>query len=1038
MSPMKLCPHCGQSLAEEILSCPACGSEVRQGRSYIDDYRIVDVLHEGYSSILCRAIKDGTDTSVMIRIFTLQSGVNEEIAGRLRRELEELKKLPEDYFVRHFEVRRSVDGLWYRVSEWIDTENWGTLLASGVLDDYHVAFRLFARIASILEGLHRIGHFIPHLILDDILVFKGEGEELEVKIDYKLSRFLDPDLDRPGPMLKTLLSRHPDIIHQRPLDFRSDIWSLGKIFIELLTADYNILDFKEKIEELPLPHEAEVLFKIMMADDPNLRPQSMAAVADTLSRIDAKQIDIAMQRRRKTAPLPVREIVGLKRWIRLLVILVLIFGLLAGFIWYYLASKTSDSEAILSEFANQYAGAVAFVMVEYWVRDDANIYYRNRTEGTAFLVDRQGHLLTNRHVACPWLEDNKFYSVINRFRLAQHPLQLEYRMYLWFEGQKAFKRLPDVSESDESVDMYFLDSAYSTIGPQNLTIAGVGKVPVKTWQRILSPLGDDFAVLKIETVPANIHPLPLDQKMNPLNIQKLSPVIALGFPLGSSAQEHRVNVSVTRGHVRRAFENFLQVDSSLYRGNSGGPIIDLNGKVIGIASSVAIDYSIGLMPVATPLSDLGMVLPITKAASFLEEIKAGRLKWNGVLDLAVQTKIRQITDLADNRDWQSAMELADRELLESHDPALVMTAAVMHFCAEDYQGADRLFKRALSMDSENGHALMMLFLIDWLNNDAAESPHRRELIILDWRSPHEFFGFLVKLVEEKIDETTAMAGGYTAHENSWLRYISGLKAARRANLVSAENHFKEAALAAEGNSWIFYLALAGLEKVQQQRLALLKDSSRQRAYQSEIEATNANLMSLRQHLAEKRLQLTPLITRLKQPGITPTEKKRLLEEMRRINPTDSRILIALVYLDTMNADWNPALKNIRTFLALSGRENRDRLRAGLLEAELLKLVNEPANAEMKLKAFKQGIYDQWYRNIAECLLGEKSAQSLISAAMEDPQYILTANTALGLWAEGAGDRQMAVTYYREALVSYQDYLQEYDLARERIRMLREK
>ena len=1035
---MKLCPDCGQALAEEILTCPACGSEVRQGRSYIDDYRIVDVLHEGYSSILCRAIKDDTDTSVMIRIFTLQSGVNEEIAGRLRRELEELKKLPEDYFVRHFEVRKSSDGLWYRVSEWIDAENWGTLLASGALDDYHVAFKLFARIASILEGLHRIGHFIPHLILDDILVFKGEGEALEVKIDYKLSRFLDPDLDRPGPMLKALLNQHPDIIHQRPLDFRSDIWSLGKIFIELLTADYNIIDFQDKIEELTLPHEAEVLFKIMTADDPNLRPQSMIAVAETLSRIDDKEIEIAMQSRPKAAALQTREILGLKRWIRLLVILVLIFGLSAGFIWYYLASKTSDSEAILSEFANQYAGGVAFVMVEYWVRDDKNTYYRNRTEGTAFLADRQGYLLTNRHVACPWLEDNKFYSIINRFRLDQHPLQLEYRMYLWFEGQKAFKRLPDVSESEESVDIYFLDSAYSTLGPRQVSIAGVGQVPVKTWQRILSPLGDDFAVLKIETVPANIHPLPLDHKMNPLKIQKLSPVIAIGFPLGSSAQEHRVNVSVTRGHVRRTFDNFLQVDSSLYRGNSGGPIIDIHGKVIGIASSVAVDYTLGLMPVATPLSDLGMVLPITKAAAFLEEIKAGHLKWNGVLDLAVQIKIKQITELADHRDWQSAMELADRELLKSPDPALVMAAAIMHFCTEDFQGADRLFRRALSMDSENGHARMMLFLIDWMNNAAAESAHRRELIKLDWRSPHEFFGHLVNLVEDKVDETTAIAGGYTAYENSWLRYISGLKAARNADLVYAENLFKEAVLKAESDSWIFYLALAGLEKVQQQRFALLKDGPSQSAYQAEIEATATKLTSVRQHQTEQRQQLVPLITRLKQPGVTSREKRSLLEEIRRLNPSNSRILIGLIYFDTMNADWRPALENVRKFLALPGRENRDRLRAGLMEAELLKLMNESEEAEIKLRAFKSGIDDRWYRTIAEALLGEKSDQSLISKAMEDPQYILTANTALGLWAEGTGDQQRAVTYYREALASYLDYLEEYELARERIRMLREK
>ncbi|MDH3568211.1 MAG: hypothetical protein OEM61_12775, partial [Desulfobacteraceae bacterium] len=179
-------------MAEEIMTCPSCGSEVREGRKYIDDYRILEILHEGYSSILCRAIKDGGEKPVMIRIFTPQSGVDKKIADRLKKELEELKKLPEDYFVRHLEIRKSQDGLWYRVSEWIDAESWGTLLASGILQDYRVAFGLFRRIASILEGLHQIGHIIPHLILDDIIVFKGEQDQLEVKIDYKLSRFLDP------------------------------------------------------------------------------------------------------------------------------------------------------------------------------------------------------------------------------------------------------------------------------------------------------------------------------------------------------------------------------------------------------------------------------------------------------------------------------------------------------------------------------------------------------------------------------------------------------------------------------------------------------------------------------------------------------------------------------------------------------------------------------------------------------------------------------------------------------------------------------
>ena len=138
---MKLCPTCGQPVADEITVCPACGQDVSGRRQAVDDYRIVDVLHEGYSTFLCRAIRERTDEHVMIRLFTPRSGVNADVAARLQRELEELKKLPDDGFVRHFAIRRSADGLWYRISEWVETESWGSLLASGRLGDRRIAAR---------------------------------------------------------------------------------------------------------------------------------------------------------------------------------------------------------------------------------------------------------------------------------------------------------------------------------------------------------------------------------------------------------------------------------------------------------------------------------------------------------------------------------------------------------------------------------------------------------------------------------------------------------------------------------------------------------------------------------------------------------------------------------------------------------------------------------------------------------------------------------------------------------------------------------
>ncbi len=120
------------------------------------------------------------------------------LSGGSRRELEELRKLPGEGFVRHHAIRRSSDGLWYRISEWINTESWGSLLASGQLRDREVLIDLFYQMASILAVLHEQGHFIPHLILNDIIVIKDDREEFTIKIDYKLSRFFDPKLRPAG------------------------------------------------------------------------------------------------------------------------------------------------------------------------------------------------------------------------------------------------------------------------------------------------------------------------------------------------------------------------------------------------------------------------------------------------------------------------------------------------------------------------------------------------------------------------------------------------------------------------------------------------------------------------------------------------------------------------------------------------------------------------------------------------------------------------------------------------------------------------
>uniref|UniRef100_UPI0013D62D13 trypsin-like peptidase domain-containing protein n=1 Tax=Klebsiella pneumoniae TaxID=573 RepID=UPI0013D62D13 len=65
-------------------------------------------------------------------------------------------------------------------------------------------------------------------------------------------------------------------------------------------------------------------------------------------------------------------------------------------------------------------------------------------------------------------------------------------------------------------------------------------------------------------------------------------VVAIGNPFGLGG-------SVTAGIVSAlhrvtgqggAYDRFIQTDASINRGNSGGPMFDLNGNVIGINSQI--------------------------------------------------------------------------------------------------------------------------------------------------------------------------------------------------------------------------------------------------------------------------------------------------------------------------------------------------------------------------------------------------------------------------------------------------------------------
>lgn len=1031
---MKTCPQCHQRLGEQVAACPSCGHAFHLSFETIDGYRIEKLLYDGYASALCKAVHEQSGEPFMLRIYKPEARLNQNVVERLKSEIDRLQQLQDDCFVSHLSINQAEDGTWYRVSEWIEAENWGNLLTCGRLDNLAAFVDLFLQITRIVEKLHRLGHLIPHLTLDDIMVFNDPSDRLRVKIDYKLSRFLTPQLARPGATLQKLMATHPDIQKERALDTRSDIWSLGKLFVELMCADPDVITYRAKIDELDLPSELANLVHLMLSDDPDKRPQAITEVAALLERLKKRRLRHPVQKRQTKFAYRL-ELAGIRQRISILAAFIIVITLVGVISVYYLSQKSHDSATVLAQFAQRYAPSVAFVVSDYELTDGNNTFYHQRSEGTAFLVDNEGYMLTNRHVACPWLEDNQLYMLISQLQHIGITALVKYRVYLWFEGSKAFKRLPGLSESSDIEDIYDITTAFSTESEPRLSIVGVGKPPTKTYQQIRSPLKEDFAVLKIDTVPKDLLELPIDPQSGIKKIPRLEPIIALGFPLGSMTQENVVNVSVTRGHVRRSFEHALQVDTSIYKGNSGGPIIDSHGMVVGIASRVAVDVTEGSEQAAMMLSDIGMVLPISKAAKFVEELKSGHVKWNGVLDLEEEEKINTLVQLARVRKWRDAAKKADEALKGGTSPAVLMSAGLIHFCARNYNRARSLFQDSLSMDDSNGTVRIMLYLIDWIQHGEQNQTHSQQLKSLDWRSNWELYARLVRILEGDVEPEVALKGGYTDDERGWLAYVVGLMHLKEKRLDKAQELMRKAVLLTDSEGWLFYMTLSQLEQIENLKLKRYRSNRDKRAYRKQIKTFARKVekkIDLEQVLSAQAGQSSTVTQ-----GSMPLEAKRALQERELSkDPSNGETIHELAFFAAMQEDWDAALRYTRQYLVMPGRETANRLDLLLWEPLILQYMGKTVEARKRLEAVVAQVESTWFQGIGQCLLGHRSEKDLADQAGENPEYMLTAYTALGFWAEASGTRKKALNYYREALSTYMDEWRLYEFAWERIKKIR--
>ena len=163
-----------------------------------------------------------------------------------------------------------------------------------------------------------------------------------------------------------------------------------------------------------------------------------------------------------------------------------------------------------------------------------------------------------------------------------------------------------------------------------VTLADGRKLPAKL---LGADEKTDLAVLKVESD----KPLPYVQFADSAKVKVGQSVMAVGNPFGLGGTVTTGIVSARGRDIQSGpFDDFIQTDAAINRGNSGGPLFDMDGRVIGINTAI-------FSPTGGSIG-LGFAIPASLAEPVVAQLKEHGRVDRGLLGVQIQQVTSELAD----------------------------------------------------------------------------------------------------------------------------------------------------------------------------------------------------------------------------------------------------------------------------------------------------------------------------------------------------------------------------------------------------------